>query len=95
MLCTVIKSHKKADTYLYVPKDTPFEELPDTLQQLFTPHTEITVLNITPQRKLARFSGEELLAHLSNDGYYLQMPQSPTNWLEDYKARARDTGAKS
>ncbi|MGX5913610.1 YcgL domain-containing protein [Aliidiomarina sp. Khilg15.8] len=94
MLCTVIKSHKKADTYLYLPQDAPFDELPEPLQQLFTPHTEVTVLNITPTRKLARFRGDELLTHLNTDGYYLQIPQTPTNWLEDYKTRTRDTGAK-
>lgn len=93
MLCTVIKSHKKADTYLYLPKDAPLDELPDQLQQLFTPHTQVTVLKITPERRLARLTGEQLLTHLSGEGFYLQIPQSTTSLLEDYKARTRDTGA--
>ena|SRR5690554_1931726 len=74
MLCTVLKSTKKPDTYLYLPKDADFDSLPDTLQQLFTPQQTAMTLHVSPEKKLARFTGEELLAHLDDPGYYLQLP---------------------
>lgn len=87
MLCTVLRSQKKADTYLYTPKDTPFDQLPQTLQQLFTPHTLVTILNVTAERRLARMNGAELLQHLADDGYYLQLPPQPENWLDEHTSK--------
>lgn len=84
MLCTVLRSVRKADTYLYLPRDASFEDLPETLQHLFTPHTTITTLHVTPERRLARLSGAELITHLNDDGYYLQLPPQAENWLKEH-----------
>jgi len=35
---------------------------------------EVITLDITPERKLARCTGAEVLEGLANAGYYLQMP---------------------
>ncbi|RUO40572.1 hypothetical protein CWE15_07455 [Aliidiomarina taiwanensis] len=74
MLCTVLKSTKKPDTYLYLPKDADFDALPESLQVLFTPQQTAMTLHITAEKKLARLSGAELLEHLAEPGYYLQLP---------------------
>lgn len=74
MLCTVLKSTKKPDTYLYLPKDAVFDDLPESLQLLFTPQQTAMTLHVTTEKKLARFTGAELLEHLTDPGYYLQLP---------------------
>ncbi|HLV47520.1 MAG TPA: YcgL domain-containing protein [Aliidiomarina sp.] len=74
MLCVVLKSSKKADTYLYLPKDADFEALPETLQNLFTPQQTAMTLFIKPEKKMARFTGAELLQYFAEPGYYVQLP---------------------
>lgn len=87
MLCIVLRSHKKADTYLYKAKDTPFEELPETLQQLFTPHTQVMTLPLKGHRKLARLTVEELKQHIDSEGFYLQLPATTEDLLKAHKAQ--------
>lgn len=74
MLVRVLRSPKKAETYLYLPLTAALSELPESLQRLFTPEQEVTKLNITAERNLARISGVKLLEHLATEGYYLQVP---------------------
>ncbi|WP_194755317.1 YcgL domain-containing protein [Aliidiomarina indica] len=81
MLCRILRSPRKADTYLFIPADALVSELPDTLQTLFTPEHEVTRLLVTPERKFARLDGVKLLEHLSTEGYYLQIPPPPVNML--------------
>ena len=92
MFCTVLKSHRKADTYLYIPKDTALDELPDNLVQLFTPHTVVTTLHITPTRKLARLAGAELLQHIDKDGFFLQLPPTQADLLAMHRAQLKSQG---
>ncbi|EGN74407.1 hypothetical protein A28LD_2205 [Idiomarina sp. A28L] len=74
MLVRILRSPKKADTYLYLPLKAEIDELPEVLQGLFTPEQLVTKLSITPERQLARISGVKLLEHLNTEGYYLQVP---------------------
>lgn len=90
MFCTVLKSHRKADTYLYIPKDTSLDELPENLVQLFTPHTEVTTLHIKPERRLARLSGAQLIQHLEDEGFYLQLPPTQADLLAQHKAQLKN-----
>lgn len=94
MFCTVLKSHKKSDTYLYKPKATLFEELPEELQQLFTPHTEVTTLHLTESRKLARMTGAELISHLNEPGYYVQIPPLQVDLLKVHKQPSKKSRSK-
>lgn len=85
MLCRVLRSPRKADTYLFIPATTLVAELPETLQTLFTPEQEVTRLVVTPERKFARIDGVKLLEHLNTEGYYLQIPPPPVNMLATLK----------
>ncbi len=73
-LCVVLRSPKKADTYLYLPKDADFEALPDVLQALFTPQQVAMNLLVKPEKKYARLTGAELLEHFNDPGYFMQLP---------------------
>lgn len=74
MLCKVLRSAKKADTYLYLPQDKALSELPEALQQLFTPEQQALSFWLTKDKKLARLTAEALLSHFETTGYYLQLP---------------------
>lgn len=87
MFCIVLRSHKKADTYLYIAKDAPFEELPETLQQLFTPHTHVMTLLLQGERKIARLNASELKQHIEAEGFYLQLPATTEDWLKEHTAQ--------
>ena len=89
MFCTVLKSHRKADTYLYIPKDTQLDELPEELLQLVTPHTVVTTLYVTPERKLARMQGAELLQRIDHDGFFLQLPPTQADLLALHVAQQK------
>lgn len=82
MLVRVLRSPKKADTYLYLPLKAEIDELPEVLQGLFKPEQLVTKLSITPERQLARISGVKLLEHLNTEGYYLQVPPPVVSLLK-------------
>lgn len=89
MFCRILKSPRKADTYLYLPIDAELGDLPLPLQQLFIPELEVTRMAISPNRQFARISGVKLLEHLEDPGYYLQMPLPVENLLDSHKADRR------
>lgn len=89
-ICSVYKSLKKAGMYLYVEKKTGFERVPDALKMLFGEGRLAMTLLVTPEKKLANLSGEQLLKALDDQGYYLQMPPSETDeMLEIAKNNAK------
>ena len=73
-LCTVYRSGKKAETYLYLAQGRAFEDLPPELRQLFGEPCFVMHLNLGPDRRLARVDTRSVLEHLETNGYYLQLP---------------------
>ncbi len=74
MYCTIYKSAKKDDTYLYIEKEGDFSRVPDSLLQLLGDLERVMELELTPQRKLARADAEQVRVQLRTQGYYLQIP---------------------
>lgn len=72
--CTVYRSGKKADTYLYLADALEFEELPDTLRTAFGEPVHVMTLDLGPDRRLAHAESAEVLRALEDPGYYLQLP---------------------
>ena len=72
--CSVYRSPKKEGMYLYVPKENPFERVPEELLKTFGVPGHVMDLDLTPDRKLARASAPDVLQGLRQNGYYLQMP---------------------
>ena len=46
MLCSVYKSSKKAQTYLFINKRDDFSDVPETLMKMFGTPIMVTVLNL-------------------------------------------------
>ncbi|WP_369854707.1 YcgL domain-containing protein [Candidatus Thalassolituus haligoni] len=74
VLCDVFKSRKKDETYLYVSRKDGLKKVPEVLLEQFgKPELAMTMI-ITPEKQLARFSGERILEQIATQGFFLQMP---------------------
>lgn len=73
-LCTVFRSDKRAETYLYLASGQAFEDLPPELRQAFGEPCFVMALNLSANRRLARVDARLVLEHLEAQGFYLQLP---------------------
>ena len=73
-LCTVFRSGKKAETYLYLAHGRSYEDLPPELRQAFGEPAFVMQLNLSEQRRLARVDVRRVIADLDAQGFYLQLP---------------------
>lgn len=72
--CSVYKSSKKKEMYLYVDRKYDLKKLPETLMPMFGQPLHVMDLILTPEKKLARVSSEKVLEMIADKGYFLQMP---------------------
>lgn len=76
--CAVYRSNKKEGMYLYVPAQTQFEEVPESLLAMFGEPGHVMDLALTPERALARVDVNEVMLAVQTQGYFLQMPPGET-----------------
>lgn len=74
MMCSIYKSAKKPDTYLYVPYETDFDDLPEGLVKVWGDPELVMHLDLEQRDKLALVDIKELKSQLDEEGYFLQMP---------------------
>ncbi|RLT99303.1 YcgL domain-containing protein [Ketobacter sp.] len=74
IMCSVYRSDKKEGMYIYVPKQEPFEQVPEALMQTFGTPGHVMDLMLTPERTLARVDVKQVILGIQQNGYYLQMP---------------------
>jgi uncharacterized protein YcgL (UPF0745 family) len=72
--CFIYKSLRKADAYLYVVNADDFAAVPTALREKLGRLEFVLKLELTPERKLARADAAQVIAALSDQGYYLQLP---------------------
>jgi len=75
--CTVYKSLKKDETYVFIPTETPLSDLPDELKNVLGETEMVMSLTITPEKKMARGTGAEVMESIDKQGFHLQMPVNP------------------
>lgn len=63
----------RPDTYIFIPDEKAFSELPQGLQIHFGHPTFVMSLEITKDTKLARGNADEVLKDIQEQGYHLQM----------------------
>ena len=80
MLCTIYKSLKKQDTYLYVAAKDDFSRVPASLLRLLGQPVHVMDLELSPERKLAQENVVEVMKNLQERGWHLQMPKRE-EWL--------------
>ncbi|MCB1836355.1 MAG: YcgL domain-containing protein [Alcanivoracaceae bacterium] len=78
IFCSVYRSSKREEMYLYVQKDTDLAMLPEPLVKQFGQATLAMNLVLSATRKLARADVQKVMQQIEEQGFYLQMPPSET-----------------
>ena len=92
MKCSVVRSSLKDFTYIYLLAGQDFEDLPDTLKNVFGEPEFVMNLELTPERKLAYEDVSQVMQNLSELGYHLQMPpQEDTTGLLQLPGEPEET----
>lgn len=73
-ICSIFKSPRKNEMYLYVDKKEGLERVPEELLGIFGKPQLVFDLLLTTHRKLAREDVVQVLANIEKQGYHLQMP---------------------
>lgn len=85
MLCAVYKSIRKPQTYLFVAKRDDFSAVPSVLLEQFGQPQLVSMLNINKESKMALADAEKVLTEINNNGFYLQLPPPPIDYLKEHK----------
>ena len=86
MLCSIYKSARKAQTYLFVNKRDDFSSVPDGLMKTFGTPNLVTLINLDTKEKLAMADLEKVKSNLIEKGFYLQLPPPQEDLLKEHKA---------
>ena len=72
--CSIYKSSKRNEMYLYADRANDLSDLPESLMLAFGSPTKVMDLVLTPEKKLARADSTKVLEAIEEQGFYLQMP---------------------
>ncbi len=89
--CSVYKSSKKQEMYLYVDRKTEVASLPEGLLGIFGAPVHVLDLVLTPEKKLARADAGKVLADIASNGFYLQMPPAPEGEMQNLHPAPKDS----
>jgi uncharacterized protein YcgL (UPF0745 family) len=81
-ICSIYRSPRKNEMYLYVLKSDALERVPEGLLEVFGKPVHAFDLVLSPARALAREDIHVVLEHLENQGYHLQMPPAEDEYIE-------------
>ncbi len=81
-ICSIYKSLRKNEMYLYVDKRDALKRVPEGLLAAFGPPQLAFEMLLTPERQLAREDATKVLANIEKQGYHLQMPPSEDEYIE-------------
>lgn len=84
---SVFRSSLKSDTYIYVRRGQKWEELPESLRGIFGAPVHAMDLVMTPDRKLARTTGEQVLSAIAEKDFFLQMPEERDGYVVDFRTK--------
>ncbi|MDO6619297.1 MULTISPECIES: YcgL domain-containing protein [unclassified Shewanella] len=85
MICTVYKSSRKVDTYLFVEKRDNFDAVPEALMKMFGVPKLVMMVPLLKRTELAMADIEKVKAELADKGYYLQIPPPVVNLLAEHR----------
>lgn len=81
-ICSIYKSPRKNEMYLYVLKADGLERVSEGLLTAFGKPQHAFDLVLSPERKLAREDIAKVLENLDKQGYHLQMPPAEDEYIE-------------
>lgn len=74
MQCYVYRSQRKQQTYLFLPRQDDFSEVPESLLKLFGEAEFTFEFELTATRKLVMADATEVLRNINENGFFLQLP---------------------
>ena len=81
-ICSIYRSLKRNEMYLYVLKSDVLERVPEGLLAVFGKPVHAFNLVLTPERKLQQEDIHQVLENLDKQGYHLQMPPAEDEYIE-------------
>lgn len=81
-ICSIYKSPRKREMYLYVDKREALARVPEALLSAFGAPQHAFDLLLTPERKLAREDIHKVLDNIEKQGFHLQMPPPEDEYIE-------------
>lgn len=84
--CTVYRSPKKAELYLYLLEKDHFAVVPKPLLEQFGHPEFVMELTLDSERRLARADVNEVMTKLEQQGFFLQVPPSSAYLVTEFKA---------
>ena len=81
-ICSIYKSPRKNEMYLYVLKADALSRVPEGLLGVFGAPVHAFDLVLSPERKLAREDIAQVLENLEKQGYHLQMPPGEDEYIQ-------------
>lgn len=81
-ICSIYKSPRKQEMYLYVDKREALTRVPEALLEAFGPPQHAFDLLLTPDRELARENAQSVLQNIEEKGFHLQMPPPEEEYIE-------------
>tara|TARA_Y100001951_G_scaffold90720_1_gene84089 strand:- start:10216 stop:10509 length:294 start_codon:yes stop_codon:yes gene_type:complete len=81
-ICSIYKSPRKNEMYLYVLKADALTRVPEGLLAVFGSPAHAFDLVLSPERQLAREDIAQVLENLEKQGYHLQMPPPEEDYIQ-------------
>jgi uncharacterized protein YcgL (UPF0745 family) len=82
-ICSIYKSPKRDEMYLYVEKLKGIRDLPDALIEVFGKPIHVMDMPLKADSTLSRAEAPKVLEDIEEKGYYLQMPPPKEDYLLD------------
>ena len=89
-LCCVYKSPREEAVYLYVDKEEGLARVPEALLKKFGEPELVMIMALSEEKKLAQADPVKVLKAIEEQGFYLQMPLTP----EQYMMQSRNQHTK-
>mgnify|MGYP000844786169 CR=1 FL=1 len=69
MLCSIYKTNKKEEMYLFISRRDDFSQVPETLLGMFGQPKLVVTVNLTETRKLQFADTKNVLENLTTTGF--------------------------
>jgi uncharacterized protein YcgL (UPF0745 family) len=93
-ICSVFKSSKKDEMYLYVDKMEAMKRVPEALLKMFGAPIHVFDMLLTPEKELARIDAVQVLDDIRNKGFFLQMPPAKDDYMLGLHQDRPETGVR-
>lgn len=94
IICSIYKSPRKDEMYLYVDKKDLLKRVPDALIEMFGTPCHLMDMPIMNGRKLARVDVEKMLIGIKEKGFFLQMPPPKEDYMLELYPNRPETGVR-